>query len=248
MMKRLISASLLGFVAATAFAQSGNNYRVYFNGEFQSMYVWRGINIVDGAVFQPALYFEHDNGLGVMVWGNVDLTDVNARESKITETRIGVRYVTQTPHAEMWIGYLRYTYPNSATADTAEVVASITFKTAGSPTITAFQDVDAVEGFYIMGSFSTSLSNAFVFGGQAQPLNVRLWVGFANEAHNLFYYGSATSGITDAGVRVSTDIPIGGNFTLTPSITYATLASDDLLAGAPNRQNVYIGASVGVRF
>ncbi|MCH7903053.1 MAG: hypothetical protein IH944_00640 [Armatimonadetes bacterium] len=248
MMKRLITASLLGFVAATAFAQSGNNYRLNFSGELQSMYVWRGINIVDGSVFQPALYFEHDSGLSVMVWGNMDLTDANGLEGEITETRIGVRYMFQTAHADMWVGYLRYTYPNTAMADTAEVVASITFKTAGNPTITAFQDVDVVEGFYIMGSFSTSLANVFAFSGQSQPLDVRLWVGFANEAHNFFYYGSATSGITDAGVRLSTGIPIGGNFTLTPSVTYATLASDDLLAGAPNRQNVYIGVSIGLEF
>ena len=248
MMKRLISASLLGFVAATAFAQSGNNYRLYFNGEFQSKYVWRGINRVDGAVFQPALHFEHDSGLGVMVWGNLDMTDANGLKGEITETRIGVRYMFQSEHAEMWVGYLRYTYPNTGMADTAEVVASITFKTDGNPTITLFQDVDAVEGFYIMGSFSSSFQNAFAVSGQTVPLSVRLWVGFANESHNFFYYGSATSGITDAGIRMWTDIPVGGNFTLTPSLTYATLASDDLLAGAPNRQNVYVGVSVGVKF
>ena len=247
-MKRLISASLLGILAAAAFAQSNGNLRVYFNAEFQSMYVWRGINRVDGAVFQPALYLMHDSGLDAMVWGNVDLTDANGTNGSITETRIGVRYRFETAHANMWVGYLRYTYPNTVMADTAEVVASISFKTDGNPTITASQDVDVVEGFYIQGSFSSSFPNAFAVSGASYPLNVRLWFGFGNEAHNLFYYGSATSGIADAGIRVWTDIAIGGNYTLTPSMTYTTLASDDLLAGAPNRQNVYIGASIGVSF
>jgi uncharacterized protein (TIGR02001 family) len=112
-MKKIITTTLAaGLVAGVAMAEVSTTF------DFANAYVFRGITLNDGAVFQPGI---EATGLGVPetwgsvtvgAWGNVDLSDsyTGASSSSFQETDWYGSYTLPIEAVEVYIGYTEYSY------------------------------------------------------------------------------------------------------------------------------------------
>jgi uncharacterized protein (TIGR02001 family) len=140
---RGIAAVLALAIPATAAA-----VEVRYEADLFSHYVWRGITLTDGPVFQPGVGIAHDSGFSLELWGNVDLSDDNDLAGEVNETRIVVDYGRRLGDFEIGAGAIEYLFPNSPFPGTREVYLRVGLDARVSPRLEVFYDVDEIQGAY----------------------------------------------------------------------------------------------------
>jgi hypothetical protein len=100
---------------------------------FNSRYVWRGIRVVDGPVWQPSVAFGW-KGLTLSVWGNMDLTNVNREQHHFTELDFTLDYTWSWDKLKLSLGTIHYRFPNTVFSSTTEVYGGIGLDVPLSPT------------------------------------------------------------------------------------------------------------------
>lgn len=181
-----LAAALCFLAAVTSPAAAAE---VNFDASFHSHYVWRGITLTDGPVFQPSMTASQGRFSG-NVWGNLDLDDANDLSGEFTEIDLTVSYsvITEGPMT-LDVGLIEYAFPASAASGTREVYASFGFGSVVSPSFSIYYDFDEIEDLYAnLGiSFGSELRDAWSWG-------LALSVGYAGED-----FAAGNAGGTDAG-------------------------------------------------
>jgi hypothetical protein len=121
---------------------------------FASAYVWRGIALTDGPVFQPAVRISHASGVSLDLWGNVDLDDDNDLAGEIGEARITIDCGRRFGAFELGGGLTEYLFPNTPYPGTREVYFRGAFHAAVTPKLELFYDFDEIQGLYARLSFA----------------------------------------------------------------------------------------------
>lgn len=121
---------------------------------FASAYVWRGIALTDGPVFQPAVRIAHGSGVALELWGNVDLDDDNDLAGEIGEVRITVDFGRRLGAFELGGGLTEYLFPNTPYPGTREVYLRAALHAVVTPKLELFYDFDEIEGLYARLSFA----------------------------------------------------------------------------------------------
>lgn len=241
-------ALALGFTTQDAKAQSAE---VTFDSPFMSQYNWRGINVVDGAVWQPSL----DVSFGEWsfnFWTNFELTDDSAYtgEGRFTELDSTVTYSGTSNGADWSVGYVHYQFPSVGAAATSEVFGTYSMPMGEwTPTFSAYRDVDQIEGTYFNLAFDQDLGSVSADDASTE-INFS-WgtsIGYGDEDHNLGYYGNSAAGFTDFSLYGSFSSSVSESFDVYFSFGYVTLVDKDMLAGAPNRSNLVFGVGFSTGF
>ncbi len=118
-MKKVITTTIAaGLVASVASAGVSTTF------DFASAYVFRGVTLNDGAVFQPGIEAsgfgmpEEWGGVAFGAWGNYDINDYdgNVPGSTFTETDWYVSYSLPSfvDGLDLFLGYAEYTYGGPA--------------------------------------------------------------------------------------------------------------------------------------
>lgn len=212
----------------------------------KSGYSWRGLEINDGAVLQPAVSVS-SNGWWMEVWGNMDLTDANDDQYHLNEIDLTLAHDWEFERYTVSAGAIWYTYPGSDDAGTTELFAGIFLDVPLQPALTLYRDVDEIEGTYL----EFSLSHAFPLPGDrfTEGLLVTGMVGYGSSdfKNGYFMFGrpdttptlshgnpghqqvrsGPSSGLLDVACRLELPIRLNtGQLTLT--VSYINIADSDI--------------------
>jgi len=188
-----------------------------------SNYVWRGIKLSKGIVFQPSATAAY-NDFSLNLWANMD-PNVPAEgddELELTETDVTLSYGTSIDKLSLGGGYIYYAF--DGLADTQEAYVTAAYDTILSPTLHAYYDFDEGTGWYIMASVSHSLSIT-----EELALNLGAYASYTadNAVMGLTDAGEEVSDFYNAQVSASVDIPISEKISLSPMLAYSFALSDD---------------------
>lgn len=216
--------------AEAVVAESGVDLE--FTSDFFSKYIWRGQNLDDDPVFQPGFSISHKN-LTASVWGNFEFTNINGNRGDFTELDYSLDYSGAVPGIEglgYSIGLIYYDFPGTAVKDTTEAYLGFSFDLPLSPSLTIYHDIDEAEGSYVSLAFSHSIEKIAELGGDT-PIGMELAgsLGWGSGSYNRYYWGTDQSKLNDLTFSASFPFEAAG-WTVTPSLNYVTLLSDDIRA------------------
>jgi len=195
-----------------------------------SKYVWRGQNLVDDWVLQPGASVGYKN-LTASVWGNLDLTDENSYKSEFSEIDLALDYSGQFAGSDILsysVGVINYDFPASDGDDTWEVYWGFGLDVPASPSVTVYHDVDEANGTYISFGIGHSFENVVDLGsGTGIGIDLSAGIGWGSGGYNEFYWGPDKSAMNDLVLSAAFPFEVAG-FTVTPSVNYVTLMSDEI--------------------
>ncbi len=215
---------------------------------YNGKYVWRGINTVDGDVFQPSATIGYD-GLSFNVWGNMDLDDANGQSGDFTEYDLTLDYSWTWDTVDLSVGAIYYTFPHSSAPSTTELYAGATLDLPLSPGITVYQDVDEADGSYISLSAGHSLEDIWTPArGVSVSAAVDGSVAYGTSHYNDYYYGEDSGALTDALLSLSFPVSLGENVSLTPAVNYSSLLDEDIRDNMSDDDNLWAGITISWAF
>jgi hypothetical protein len=157
-------------------------------------YVWRGVTLTNQVVLQPDAYLSIPAGGGsavVGVWGTIDAGRYDDPANDLSEG--GGTSSLNATEVNVWaeyghslgsklngtLGSLLYLYPNESglTNDvnrTLEIYAKLQLVSPLSPKLSAWYDVDKVDGLYLEGSLSQTVA-----GIPGLPITLGALAGFS---------------------------------------------------------------------
>ena len=152
--RRGLAALCLCLSAAPLWAQE---VTATVGADVNTAYVWRGRTRNDGAVVQPWLDIGLPRGLGLNVWGNLDVGDDDGmrEEGEFSELRLRGSYDFDLGPVFCDVGYIEYLFPagsstNALRAATREVYAAGEWPIAGglSARVGVYYDFDEAQDLY----------------------------------------------------------------------------------------------------
>ena len=245
-MKRIALILALAIIT-TSFAPVASAQDFGVDLSYMSTYVWRGAVLTDDSVFQPSLTGAMGN-LSVNLWGNMNLTDENGA-AQMNEWDYTVDYSTSFDAIGLSVGIIGYTFPNSGGPGTTELYMGASYDTLFSPSVTIYQDIEAVSGTYV------SLGAGYgIPVGDITCIDISGSLGFGSGDMNIALYGNPLSGagLADVLVGVSAPFTITDTFSVTPSVSLASIldadGQDAYEAADSDYTNVFFGLTASAAF
>ena len=97
-----------------------------------------------------------------------------------------------------------------------------------NPSITAYHDIDEVDGTYVSLGIGHSVEQVLELSSDIPvAMDIGATLGWGSASYDKYYWGTNQSKINDLVLSVSFPFEIEG-LTITPSLNYVTLLSDDL--------------------
>ncbi len=249
----VVSALLSLTLLTAAMAEEVEKWSFSAAMDVNGKYVWRGINLTDGLVFQPSISASL-KGFSISVWGNLEATDANDQSGNFTEVDYTAAYSWETKGLTLGAGLVHYTFPNIGAPATTEIYGSAAFSAPLSPTISLYYDIDEAEGFYASLGLSHTIENALMISeSKSLPLELSLSLGYGDSSWNGYNHGVAKSALTDLLVSLKIPYKLSEKWTMTPSIYYTSILSGDIRdnrnsLGLGNNNNLWLGLSFSGSF
>jgi len=210
-------------------------------------YLWRGLVLTDGAVFQPAGTVSYtDEALGTFsanIWANMDIADANDSDWEINEVDYTVSYSNSVDIFNLEVGHIYYDFPNTDFPGTAEVYAGVGLDTILAPTLKAFYDYDEAEGWYLLASISHSIDL-----GNCLSLDLGANLGYMDGDMGDFYYGGAGSGFSNVDVIAGLSYALNDNTSLSLAVQGTSVLDSQMRDNVDEADNVIGIAAVGFTF
>ncbi len=218
--------------------------------DFFSKYIWRGQNLNDDPVFQPAVTFAYGN-LSGGVWANMDMTSYTGNSGEFTEYDYWIDYSDDLAEGISYsVGGIYYDLPSGEA--TQEVYAGLSFDLPLSPSVTLYYDVDEIQGAYTQFSLGHTIEKFQTFSSDCYcDLVFGASLGYGSSSYNEGYFDVGDSGFNDLVLSASLPICFTNGLTVTPSLSYITLVDNDIRAADTYDQKsdyVVAGVSLGLSF
>jgi hypothetical protein len=245
---------ILIFVMGTAMAQDEQAFSADISVDYYSKYVWRGIQVNDESVLQPAVSGSAYGFTG-SIWANIDLTNINEGEDGIggtgefSEVDYALDYSGSAPGMKKLgysVGVVHYIFPAPVYPSTTEIYFGVSVDTVLSPSFTVYRDVNAIDGTYMQfavgQSFSKELAPDYSIG-----LDLSGSFGFAGSGYNRGYFGVDKTKWNDFTVGIGVPINLK-HVSLTPSVNISTMLDKEIGDAVADRTNVWFGVCVAKSF
>jgi hypothetical protein len=210
------------------------------NLTFVNKYVWRGMLLTDGPVFQPAATLGY-KGASVNVWGNLDLNDVNDTAGEFNEIDLTLDYTHTIKEFSVSGGLIYYDFPNTDFNSTMELYVAGGIDILLQPTITVYFDVDQVEGIYGTLGFSHSFDLPDS-DSVSWSLDLTTSVGLGSVQYVDYYFGVHDAAFTDFYAEGSLPITIFDQLTISPYVGVTVVLDTALRAQTAQSDNFLVGA------
>lgn len=222
------AATALAALAAGAEEPEAKPWSASIEATAAARYVWRGLELTDEPVLQPAATFAW-RGLALNVWGNMDLTDANGNDGEFNELDLTAEYSGSWGRVGYSLGAIRYHFPNTDFAGTTELAAGLGLDLPLAPRLTAYRDVDEGDGWYVQLAAGHAFERLFALGeGVEVGAKLAASVAWADADYNAFYFGADASGLVDATASIGLPIALGRGLTVSPSVSYSKLLDGDV--------------------
>ncbi len=236
MIAAILGAGVHGMAAAEAAdVSSGDEPRLTgsLRLSFNSKYIWRGQNLIDGPVLQPEGSLSYQGFSGI-IWANYDADEGD----QWTELDYTLDYSTSlgkvSPELEalsVSVGYTYYTFPNLDEGDDShEVYLAAGLDVLLSPSLAVYYDFDEGDGVY----YEFGLEHGFSLG--KPTLTLAGSVGYNDGQWG--YESSFSAVVLSAGLEVP----------LTPSLSWAASAAASLALDSQYDDEFSAGAGIAWSF
>ncbi len=248
--KLMAMVCVLALCETAALAQ--DEIAIDVTADYFGKYLWRGQNLVDDNVFQPGVSVGWGN-MTVGIWGSMELTDFSDHRHEFTEFDYSFDYSADVPGMEgvgYSVGLIYYDFPNTDLFDTTEAYLGFGFDLPLSPSVTWYLDLDEAEGSYVSLGVGHSVEKIVELGPDVPvAMETGASLGWGSGSYNKYYWGTDQSKLNDLVLSASFPFEVSG-WTITPSLNYVTLLSDDIRdTDAYDTSSDYffvgIGASIG---
>jgi hypothetical protein len=246
------------FLTATTTADERTKEQVLkfgFAADYYSKYIWRGQNINDESVFQPAVSVSAYGFTG-SVWGNMDLKNDSGIASdnawEFSEFDWAANYTNEIPGFEKLnfsVGTIYYRFPNTAFHPTAEVYGGLSL-TDGilSPSIKWYRDVDEIDGSYVQFGMGHYFEKIYVVNEKCYcGLQLGTSVGWGSSSYNDGYFGINDSKFNDLTLSSGLCVQID-SWMVRPSINYSMMLSEDIRRATSKSDNIWWGVGLSRSF
>ena len=209
---RAAAAAALVLLCAPAFGADAT-----LSTDFNSAYIWRGLTVTKGLVFQPALDV---SGLSIgkvpltfNVWGNVNLDDWDGQVPKNQFSEIDLTVTAELPKG-FSLGYIEYAYP-TGDPSTREFFAGWSHEFSfATPSVTFYYDITEVDsGFLLLG-----LERELALGEKAAVV-LKGEVGYAGERFAT-YFGGEKGGFYQYNLSSDLSFKLGEKGSIVGTVGY----------------------------
>lgn len=166
--------------------------------DFVSENIFRGVTYADEAALQPELVLGYQ-AMTLGIWGNVDTGDDRGREDNFSETRTTFTYnIDLSEQFDLGLGFIYYYFPGANDRETLEYFVKLASNSFLNPTLQVNYDVSLVDGLY----YNLGISHSIPLNRVHEDLNLDLSasLGYGDDDHNEFYYGTSDAAIADGVV------------------------------------------------
>ncbi len=234
-MNKIITTTLTaGLIASMSYAEEATAPAgsVSVTADFASAYVFRGVTLNDGAVFQPGIEVsgfgmpEEYGSFVLGAWGNYDIDDYsgNVPGSTFTETDWYASYSLPeiVDGLDLFVGYCEYTYGGAARDEELNIGAGYEIAGIGLG-LTLYQGVGGLIG---------SQTYVELTAGYALELSEELNASIDASAGFMEYDDAVTldSGFHNYSIGASISYALTENWSAGASITYIGQGDDKVLA------------------
>jgi hypothetical protein len=225
------------------------------SADYYSKYIWRGQNINDKSVFQPAISASVYGFTG-SIWGNLDLTNRSKtapdNAGEFSEFDWTLDYTSTIPGID-WltgsVGAIYYKFPNTPFEPTTEVYAGLSLNDVPlSPSFKWYRDVDEIKGSYFQFGVGQFFEKIYVMNEKCYcGLQLGASYGWANSAYNNGYFGVDGGHSNDLTLSAGLCTQVY-SWMVKPSINYSAMLSNPLQEATDKSDNVWVGVGVSTSF
>lgn len=187
-------------------------------------YNTRGIICNRDPVLQGFFDASLSNGLGLIIFENIDLTDIAGNRNKVTELDIIPTYTVSLENDnKIVLGAAQYTFPNTTYPDTYELFGKFVNPNYNA---TYWYDVKEINSWYSSVSLTPmyNINSLFDIGAVGT-------VGYAGEGYNKGYFGVGENAFNDLTTGLWLSLT-KGNIVTTVSAGYIYLLDEEVREGA----------------
>jgi hypothetical protein len=245
---------VLALTFGTAGAEEQNKEQIVSFGisaDYYTKYIWRGQNIDDKSVFQPAISASAYGFTG-SIWGNLDLTDKNDTAGEFSEFDFSLDYSGTIPGAD-WLGFsvgtIYYRFPNTAFEPTTEVYGGLSLPSVPlSPYFKWYRDVDEVKGSYFQFGIGHTIEKVIAWNESFYcDLALSTSFGWGNSAYNKGYFGVSNDRFNDVTISVGLPVTIG-SWVVKPSVNHSSMLSSSIHDAVAKSSNTWFGVGISTSF
>ncbi|MEJ2245259.1 MAG: hypothetical protein P8Y80_04085 [Acidobacteriota bacterium] len=240
---------MLIFITGSVMAQDEPVFSADITLDYNSKYIWRGIQVVDESVFQPGVSGSAYGFTG-SIWANIDMTDFAGTAGEFSEIDYALDYSGMVGDSVVGysLGVIHYIFPTIGATDasTTEIYGGLSLDVLLSPYITWYRDVNVIDGSYIqMGvghSVEMEMAPDYSIG-----LDLSGSFAFGDSGYNNGYFGVDETKWNDFTFGVGVPFNLK-HVTLTPGFNVSTMLSEEIGDALPDRTNVWFGVSLAKSF
>ena len=243
-MNKLLLAAMAAFVVASVcvaqdapVAQAeAEGLPVSFDAgvDLYSHYLWRGIEVNDEPVAQPAgtvsLDLAEFGSVSAGVWANYDFTNFgkgDGRADGFSEIDYTVSYAIDVADFSLEAGHIWYTFPvkdGPDGASTREVYGAVAYNNdIVTPSLSVYYDYAVVEGFY----GNAALSKAFELDEQTTA-SVFASVGAGDDNYNKGYGLTSDNALIDGNIGVNVSYAVNDILSVGVTVVWSSVLDDGI--------------------
>jgi len=218
--------------------------------DYYGKYIWRGQNINDKSVLQPAVSASAYGFTG-SIWGNLDLTNKNNNPGEFSEFDYTLDYSATVPDAN-WLnfsaGTIYYRFPNTVFKPTTEIYGGLSLNVPLSPSFKWYRDVDEVKGSYFQFGLGHTFEKIIEVNEKCYcGLQLGASVGWANSAYNNGYFGVDDGHFNDLTLSAGLCTQLY-SWMVRPSVNYSTMLSNAIREATDKSDNLWMGVGISTSF
>lgn len=212
--------------------------------DFNSRYVWRGLYLSQGAVWQPSAWISKW-GFTPSVWGNFVLNN-EINQGEFNEVDLTLTYAYETHGFTVEPGFIYYLFPNTGVASTGEVSLTLAYQVYGPLSVftSHYVDVKAFKGGYY-GLFGIGIDQGI---GKLFTFSSSVSTSWGSGDYNRGYFGVPEMTVDVLAIDIGLNCKPHPNVYVRPHFRYSVLLDSDIrdATGEPNLFRV--GVAVGYEY
>jgi opacity protein-like surface antigen len=229
MKKRMMMVMAVALAAGVV-----NAADVSATADFASAYVFRGVTLNDGLVFQPGAKIsgfpipQEYGSIAVGTWANYDIGDYGGalKKNEFSEIDYYVTYTLPVKVVDLSATYTEYTYPNGGANTDKEIAFSIGKGLGDTGLYTSLTANYGLSGavdqnWYLQGALGYTKALT-----EALTLTSGLSVGY-------YIKDTAPDGFNDAVAKVGLSYALTKNWAINASLNYVAQLDDKVLPDTP---------------
>lgn len=251
----VIMAALIRLADVAVLAERQEPVKIAVAADYFGKYIWRGQNIDDKSVLQPAMSASAYGFTG-SIWGNMDLTNKSQTAPddawEFSEIDYMLDYSGKIPDVN-WlnfsVGTIYYRFPNTSFEPTTEIYGGMSLSGVPlSPSFKWYRDVDEIKGSYFQFGLGHTFEKLAVWSEKCYcGLQLGASVGWANPAYNSGYFGIDGGKFNDLTLSAGLCVQIG-SWMVRPNVNYSTMLSDPIRQATDKSDNLWCGVGLSTSF